>query len=58
LKVQSSEEAEKCTIQPVVKEDVDGCKSHFPDSPTWSTRFVLANKLSGVTAIPGMAIPA
>ena len=29
LKVQSVEEANKCTIQPLVKEKVDGCKFSF-----------------------------
>lgn len=32
LKVQSSEEAMKCTIPRIVEDDIDGCKSSFPGS--------------------------
>ncbi len=53
LKVQTSEEAMKCTKAPIFKEAIDGCKSHLPTALGISPGPNPANHLAGLTEIPG-----
>jgi hypothetical protein len=54
LKTQSSEEAMKCTIPGVVKDDLDGCKSWLRMTQANLMVLKMANHFAGLTEIPGM----
>jgi hypothetical protein len=58
LKSQTAEEAMKCTKEPVVKDDIDGCKSYSPNVLGWFDKAQSTNYFRGITTLPGMVMQA
>jgi hypothetical protein len=55
LKLQTTEQAMKCTKSPIVNEEVDMCKSYLLTVLERSYRLNPADHLAGLPQIPGMA---